>query len=419
MKKNENKEQKIKNLKKELKTKNEFWYNQDKNLRIRHYELLEFLESKGFYKSVNGRDIKMLRIANNIIEEINEVQIGDYVIEHLNQINEDEVKEVFIKGISHYGSKKFLSALKSLDLDYPKDTKENAIFYFKNKVVDVGCEVIKVQDYASLSYPIAKDMIINYNYKESSKGISDFETFIYNISKKDDARFESLKSVIGYLLHNHQDPSNAKAVIFTDENISGDKTANGGVGKSLIHNAIAKLRNVVTLDGKNLKNGSKFFFQQVNRSTNIICFDDVHKTFDFETLYSSITSGIVVEKKFETEYTIPFDQTPKIIISSNYSVVGTGGNSENRRRIDFEIANYYNDKLTPISEFGKRFFDDWNEEEWSAFYKFMFDCLKLYLEKGVIEAKPINLNKSRLVQETSSEFYEFMNLNVKYNEWID
>src|SRR5690606_11670443 len=111
--------------------------------------------------------------------------------------------------------------------------------------------------------------------------------------------------------------------------------------------------------------------QRVNLTTEILFYDDFTKEVSFEIFYPLVTTGVEVEKKRKQAFFIPYDKSPKILISSNYLVRGTGGSSDIRRKFEFELSNYFNENHTPEDEFGNRFFDDWNEEQWNEFYGFM------------------------------------------------
>jgi hypothetical protein len=173
------------------------------------------------------------------------------------------------------------------------------------------------------------------------------------------------------------------------------------------------------MDGKNMKHGSWFKNQRIERTTDIVFYDDVAKDFSLETLYSMITTGIPIEKKYKDEEYIEPENAPKICISSNYVVNGTGGSTDIRRRCEFEVANHYNENYTPQDEFECHFFDDWDDKEWNRFFHFMMHCVQMYLKHGLVNAKPINLKKNRLINATSEEFVAFIESGlVEVNKWI-
>ena len=78
-----------------------------------------------------------------------------------------------------------------------------------------------------------KRQIINREFK-----IPDHHDSVYrkihlaDIWKICSGRYNSLKSVIGYLLHSYKTSANNKAIIFNDETIS--ENPNGGSGKGAV-----------------------------------------------------------------------------------------------------------------------------------------------------------------------------------------
>ncbi len=181
----------------------------------------------------------------------------------------------------------------------------------------------------------------------------------------------------------------------------------GRTGKSLVGKAISYLRDSARIDGKNFAFGDRFTFQQVNPTTEIVEFNDVNQKFDFEKLFSVLTDDMTVEYKNKRPFPLPFEKSPKIMVSTNYSIRGTG-DSFSDRMFEIEFSDYYNAKRKPIDEFGHLFFDGWDEEEWNRFDNFMVECLQLYLDEGLIDYKKVNVDEKKLLLETSSEFLAFM-----------
>ena len=221
----------------------------------------------------------------------------------------------------------------------------------------------------------------------------------------DEDRFLSLCSAIGYLLHGFKDESNAKAVILCDERISDQP--NGRSGKSLLAKAIGKVKKVTNIDGKNFEFGSRFTFQSVNLDTKVVDFNDVKKDFDFEKLFSVLTDDMTLEYKNQNPINISFEDSPKIMLSTNYTVKGNSGSFQDRM-LEIEFSDYYNENHKPVDEFGHLFFQDWDDDEWNRFYNFMVECLQLFLDNGIIKSEPINLRERKLQDQTSPEFVEFV-----------
>lgn len=147
--------------------------------------------------------------------------------------------------------------------------------------------------------------------------------------------------------------------------------------------------------------------------------DDVNPNFNFEDFYSVVTGDLIVEQKGKQSYTIPFELSPKLLITSNYVVKGSGGSSDERRRVEIEIAPYFSIENTPIDEFGCRFFDDWEKKDWTLFYNQMFKYCQKYIANGIMVCAPINLIENKLRSETSIEFVDFADANFEFTEEVE
>jgi len=277
--------------------------------------------------------------------------------------------------------------------------------------VKVTKDKYTTHNYNELDGYIWERQIHNRNFYISEKD-SEFKLLFSRICRGNEKRINSLMSANGYLLHGYKDPANAKAIIFMDE--KPDDGANGGSGKSLLGIAISKIRSSLRLTGKNFK-FEQFSFQSYEPGTNIIEFNDLSQNFQFEKLFTTITDNMMIEKKYKDQLIIPFEHSPKILLSTNYTIKGIGESSL-RRQFIVEFSDHYNINHFPEYEFGRRFFEDWNEEDWNNFDNFMIGCLQYYLNNGLVEYERINLNMKNLVANTAEEFIDFME-EIKLGEW--
>jgi hypothetical protein len=297
--------------------------------------------------------------------------------------------------------------LQKYDHKIKRDTKDKAYIYYKNCYVEISADgKIETKDYSSLNGIIWKTQIIQRDFRRVEAGgiKSDYELFLRNVVQGDETRFNSLKSVIGYLLHDYKNPTEARAIVLNDEKIS--ENPNGRTGKSIIGKALQKIRKSSRIDGKNFK-FDRFAFQQIDLDTKIMDFNDVNKNFDFEKLFSIVTDNLDVEKKNLPSFSMPFEDSPKIIISTNYTLKGEGA-SYKARMFELEFSDFYNEEHTPVDDFKKIFFDEWDENDWSLFDNFMVECVQYYLQNGLLEIKSINLKKRKLMDNTIPSFVEFM-----------
>jgi hypothetical protein len=185
-------------------------------------------------------------------------------------------------------------------------------------------------------------------------------------------------------------------------------------------NALSNLKKLVVIDGKSFTFERSFAYQLVSADTQILCFDDVKKHFDFERLFSVVTEGLTLEKKNKDAIKIPFSKSPKIAITTNYAIKGAG-NSFARRKWELELHQYYRKDFTPLDEFGKLMFGDWNDDDWCDFDNYMIGCLKSYLRTGLVKSKFVNLKIRQLSAETCHEFIEWCGLvdNQERNVVLD
>nr|BFF36952.1 hypothetical protein BACT7_18140 [Tenacibaculum mesophilum] len=395
-----------------------FWiYDDNGKVKINQSKLISFLADSGFSKvKLSNTNFLLVYEKNNRVTEIEDTVVIDYVSTYLKKLNNEDVLEAFSKGVSGYINKTKLKLLPSTKLVNDRDTDKTSHFFFQNICCQVGNNKIQEIEYGNFTTRIWENRILEKKYISNLVSKSQFEKFCYNLAGKNNDRFLALQTNIGCLLHRNNDPKNSRALIFIDENISYDGTANGGTGKSLLLQAVGKCRELVVIDGKNIKSNNWFKNQRIKITTDVVFYDDVTEKFSLEELYSMITTGISIERKHKDEVYIKPEDAPKIAISSNYVVNGTGGNTDIRRRCEFEVANHYNAKNTPFDEFKSRFFYDWDDEEWSSFFQFMMNCVLKYFEHGLIIAKPINLRRNRLISFTCIDFVAFIESGIVENE---
>ncbi|MEW6004964.1 MAG: PriCT-2 domain-containing protein [Stygiobacter sp.] len=388
--------------------KKSFWHITEGKVSIIRNLLIEFLEEEGFGKIFLGKDYIYIQVTNNIVREVTTVIIKDFVLEYVNEISDpglkNLVREIIIKTAKNLFSDATLECLKTLELDYVEDSKDKVLFFFKNCFVVVTETDVVTRNFEELKGCIWERQLIKRDFFKTSTD-SDFKQFVKNVCRNNEQRINALKSAIGFLLHSFKDPACTKAIIFLDEKLSD--SAYGRSGKGLIAKAISNIKNVLRIDGKNFRFDKSFPFQSVSPDTQIILFDDVTKKFGFEKLFSIITEGITIEKKNKNEYSIPFERTPKIIITTNHSISGSDDSSTDRQFL-IEFSDFYNAKHKPKDDFGKLFFDEWDKEQWTAFDNFMIECCQYYLKNGLKEYEYVNLIKKKLIDETAPEFEEFI-----------
>ncbi len=402
-----------------------FWYIENDKTKISKQNFKRFLEENGFCKLQLEHGYILLKVSKNIVREVEIFNIKDFVIDRLKRLDEEYFKDApklkvidaVIKGASQHFVNGFLEFLETKQLEFLRDTKDKGFLFFSNSFVEVEQNKIAVKRYEELEGYIWDKQVIQKRFSGEKKE-SEFERFVRNICNNDEQRVLSFRSAIGYLLHNYKDSTNAKAVIFLDEKLSDG--AYGRSGKGLVAQAVGKLRKTVRLDGRNFNFSKSFSFQSITLDTAIIEFNDVTKKFNFDKLFSIITDNITVEKKNQNEIIIPFHESPKIIISTNYTIEGSDDSTIDRQFV-IEFSDHYNKSHRPIDEFGHRFFDEWDGQEWNNFHNYMIGCMQFYLNRGLIKCSHINLEKKKLIDSTCEEFAEYfeaLDFGIEHNRKI-
>src|SRR5690606_26590778 len=251
------------------------------------------------------------------------------------------------------------------ELSMVRDTPDESYLFFRNKVVKVTKENIDFIDYINIGGFVWQRNIIPYDFDLIDKK-SDYETFVNNITNNETKRKEVLESAIGYLLTTYKKQDEGIAVILYDETLNDNPS--GRTGKTLIADAISQLRKLQTLNGKEFDNKGNFPYDTVSLDDNVICFDDMERTFKYESMFSITTGNLTLKKKFQQPIVIPFERSPKLLFTSNYILSGVG-DSHDDRKLEIELYRHYSKNYKPINEFGKLFFSkDWTKDEWNAFF---------------------------------------------------
>jgi len=390
--------------------KQTFWSKNDKGaIKIIHILFKQFLEDNGFYKYCpeGGKNYVFVKVTNNLIDHTSEKEIKDFVLQHLLELDDMSVYNYFADN-TRFFKEEFLSMLSTIDIYFIADTKDSAYLYYKNCAVKITKDATTTIDYLDLGGYVWKDHVIDRVFSMCNvTGRCDFRKFVWNINGGDAERVKSMESTVGFMLHGYKNLSYCPAVILNDEVISDNPE--GGTGKGLLMNALSQMKKLVVIDGKSFTFERSFAYQLVSADTQILCFDDVKKHFDFERLFSVVTEGLTLEKKNKDAIKIPFQKSPKIAITTNYAIKGAG-NSFARRKWELELHQYYNKAFTPYDEFGRMMFGDWNDDDWCEFDNYMIGCLQFYLMNGLVKSKFVNLQVRQLSAETCHDFIEWVGL---------
>ena len=208
-----------------------FWKKSSNgNLKINQSELIKFLQEGGFYKTRAKGGISVVRLVGNVVSDVKDFEIIDFIKRYLIYNKETDVLEVFSTGVTVYVNKGKLNLLDTIEIPNDRDPKDKSWFYFQDTAVLVDKNYVELVPYEDLPHIIWKSKVLKRGYKSPNGVKSDFEVFLLNLSGQCEVRFLALKTIIVYLLHRYQDKSLTRAVIFLDANLSFDGKASGGTG---------------------------------------------------------------------------------------------------------------------------------------------------------------------------------------------
>jgi hypothetical protein len=411
-------QQEINNVRENMNLLNFYKTNKKGETEILPYRFKLYLESLQFYKYYpveNTKTFILITKRDNFINNISEFQIKDTVMRELIERNEIGVFDTVAEK-SKLFTLPYLSMLDTADVQMEKDHPDYAMIYYKNCAVKVFHDFVEMYQYEELDGYVWENQVIDRNCERADHHDSMFRSFVWYISGQEKERYDTLKSVIGYLLHSHKTSANNKAIILNDETVS--ENPNGGSGKGILINSIGHMKKVSTIDGKTFDFNKSFPYQTVSTDCQVLAFDDVKKNFDFERLFSLITEGLTIEYKGKDAIKLPVKDSPKIVISTNYTIKSEGGSFQ-RRMFEVELSSYFGVHHTPFDQFGCMLFEDWDLQEWARFDNYMMECLQYYLTNGLVKCELKNLNLRKFINNTCQEFYEWTNEgNIKHNTRI-
>jgi hypothetical protein len=387
----------------------------DERIRLDILTVAEYLKGNGYKRiSYNDNPNTIVQVENNLVTIVSRDELFGKLMsiaqtdKPKSKHHQTELIEQLTKAASRI-KHSIVHLLDELEGEFLSDKSNIGYLFFADKIVEVTPEEINMIEYSeSDQYVWAHDKIERNAPKDIPDELTDCNALFFHfvdmlIPYDAENGMDSFASAYGYILHKHKNRTNAKAWIIYDMNIDMDDPE-GRTGKTILAESTKYFCEAITEDGKVLKANDKFAFSRVSGKTRIMIIDDVPRNHRFDNYFSLITSDFSIEKKMKNRYAIPFSRSPKLIITSNYNIKGTGG-SHKHRRIETVISNHYSKDRTPLDDFGEMFID-WDEEEWERFYSFGILCLKHYLQNGIIEQQP-SKEFYLLMRHASTEFVDF------------
>ncbi|NOU19403.1 MAG: toprim domain-containing protein [Bacteroidales bacterium] len=242
--------------------------------------------------------------------------------------------------------------------------------------------IIKDNSYSLIRYLINTS---NVHWQKQEKGIS----LTLDEIKENNLHFINKVIALGYCLYRYKEAGRAYATYAMETSQGMLGAHRGGTGKSFFFSLIKYVRKLVEESGQkaDLVTDKHLFSKVIKGDTEFAYFDDVAERHDLHIFMPAVTGAMEVEPKFVNKYTIDYEESPKIGISSNHPVRNMDPSL--KRRLWFVgFSDYYHPEerstgtkeRTMLTEFGKNLIKDFTNDEMSKYYNLMCWCLNFYLK---------------------------------------
>lgn len=437
--------------------------NTRKKYEFVYRRVLEFLFNRGFGLYEYTKDqFRFIYVNDRIVQETNPHKIQRFVQDFTREIEEEEVLELLLRGGKQYLGPDKLSNMYYRQLEFVEADKDYQYLFFKTCYWKITKDEIIQRPLSDLPMYVWQDKIVDFEPKYIGKSMISFEqqedTFSFKTTdefdQSDIAQFYYLTShfhwkkeqklveddkgieivveredkekttnddvkllinnlvskmiAAGYILHDYLDYGNMKAIVCMDGEESAVGKSQGGTGKSIWGKQFEYLVPEEVIDGKkkNIEDDNHLY-ENVDERTSVICFDDVRVNFNFEFLFSQITTGVIINPKGEKRFKI---KPPKFIVITNHALNGEG-NSFNRRQYTISFSDYFNRSRTVADQFGHQLFHEWEFDQWNLFYNFMACCIQTYLRFGLKNtSKEEAIERRKMRQRMGENFLSWASL---------
>jgi hypothetical protein len=282
-------------------------------------------------------------------------------------------------------------------LKYYSDCKSTFAIPFKNGLFryDKTTKEISKINYFDVDGFFAEHFTQGIDFEYNDTEISQFERFLTiastgkdsDLTKVELTKAKEFFKMFGYMIHQYKDPAFTKAIVLSDIG-ANNEDRNGRRGKSLLLDGISKVRKSLFKGGDDFDAEYTFVWDDLKKDIDTYQIDDVPASFNYNALYTPITNNINCARKGTKAEEINKKDTPKFIITTNWSFrVDKNNSSTQGRFIEYQFTDFFNNNRTIRDFFGCTFFDDWDSKEWNLFYSFAFKCVAFFLEESLVQVE--------------------------------
>ena len=391
-----------------------------------------FLELNGFYtlKDVSRKEPLYIRIDGIKVQQVTAKAIVGFLKQWMEQQGLPKALQDKVLR-SHDLPTNTVSTLRERDdLDFRKGTATTQFFHFRNCWVEISADGIKTHRYSDpANHFVWEENIIQHDYRavpdmfavttdEDGRYIVQFSEgaeqckllrFLINTCrlywrKVDEGGLEltpeeqaeehlSLASRLanmGYLLTSNKSESETWATICQDSTMAENvDECNGRSGKSFYYRAITKMVKAFIIDAATTSfRDPRFIFDGVTPDTDIVLIDECPRKFNYNFIYGMVTGDFRVEEKNRHSYVIPFSQSPKFGLGTNFTLSRHDPSTEGRiwpqPFSDYYHVqtpqNDYRETRSIRDDFGQNLMGtEYDEKDWQLDLALMTQCVRFYL----------------------------------------
>jgi hypothetical protein len=349
-----------------------------------------------------------LRITAELIEKVKhddvpnyilgKLEINDDIISHLidKNIRVEKTPAIEIKPTTAYGL--LLDKLKAATTTTERENINVELANFP----ELDRYEVVINDEEFIYVRFLKDLAHIYWRKE----LEEKQELTNEEKKEQNLLLANLMFVMGYMTSEYKNPGKPWLVFLQDLKISDIGKSSGRSGKSLITMGMGKTRPSFYIGArrKDITEKTEFIYDGYTRHHNFIEIDDLYEFAEFDFFYTQVTGKREVNSKHISKQILDYDESGKMIISSNFELQKTD-NSTIARLLNSGVSDYYHEKTkyndyretrSPLTKYGKMLFDEFTDEEWIKFYNFMAYCIQLQMRFFKIQPPMANLEKRQL-----------------------
>lgn len=319
---------------------------------------------------------EIVRIERPYFDRIkDERAVYDILKEYIKEEDVKEYEEIVnaFDAFWQYNGKYIITRIPILDEnEILKSTESISYTVYKNVILVINNNITEISP-DSINKLIDRSVIINRTWE----GLTDWSSckYVDFLNKAVNIDIHELQKIIGYLCFDFNDETQPWIPVLLDENNSED---GGGTGKGLFCQLLKPCTTVKTIDLDEKFTKKSEILQSWN-GERLVHVNDLSKNFDLKRFKALSTEGTERKLLYKNLDTIPPEEMPKFIISTQWGVDLFTDGGVKRRVIPIPFTKYFHQKRTPKDEYGGKIPHVWTNEDWRGYDSFIAEGIRNFL----------------------------------------